>query len=98
MADLPAVGLTPAGFASVMPATTHIARIHVPLPPLDSPKWQSPFRAFAWGMRSVASTVLTLGLALFPLAAMLNSGVDILVSGVSAGTIAYGVHRWRARP
>jgi hypothetical protein len=32
----------------------------VPLPPLDSPKWQSPFRVFAWGMRSVASTVLTL--------------------------------------
>ena len=41
---------------------------------------------------------LALGLALFPLAAMLNSGIDILVSGVSAGTIAYGVHRWRARP
>jgi predicted branched-subunit amino acid permease len=30
------------------------------LPPLDSPQWQSPFRAFAWGVRSVASTVLTL--------------------------------------
>src|SRR5260370_11656205 len=60
MADLPAVGLTPAGFTLLCPATTHIARIHVPLPPLDSPKWQSPFRAFAWGMRSVASTVLTL--------------------------------------
>ena len=40
---------------------------------------------------------LALGLALFPLAAMLNSGVDILVSGVSAGTIAYGVHWWRER-
>ena len=40
---------------------------------------------------------LGLGLVLFPLAAMLNSGVDILVSGVSAGTIAYGVHFWRAR-
>src|SRR5260370_1077084 len=60
MADLPAVGLTPAGFTSVMRATTHIARIHVPLPPLDSPKWQSSLRAFAWGMRSVTSTVLTL--------------------------------------
>ena len=24
------------------------------------PQWQSPFRAFAWGMSSVASTVLTL--------------------------------------
>jgi predicted branched-subunit amino acid permease len=40
---------------------------------------------------------LVLGLALFPLAALLHSGVDILISGVSAGSIAYGVHRWRAR-
>jgi predicted branched-subunit amino acid permease len=38
---------------------------------------------------------LVLGLALFPLAANLHSGVDILISGVSAGTIAYGVHWWR---
>ena len=37
-------------------------------------------------------------LALFPLAAMLDSGVDILISGVAAGTIAYGVHRWRVVP
>src|ERR1700694_4286667 len=43
-----------------MPGTTHIVRNSVPLPPLDSPSWQSPMRAFAWGMRSVASTVLTL--------------------------------------
>jgi hypothetical protein len=41
---------------------------------------------------------LGLGLVLVPLAAMLNSGVDILVSGVTAGTIAYGVHWWRSRP
>jgi predicted branched-subunit amino acid permease len=40
---------------------------------------------------------LVLGLALFPLASMLHTGVDILISGVSAGTIAYGVHRWRER-
>ncbi len=40
---------------------------------------------------------LLLGLLLFPLAALLDSGVDILISGVGAGTIAYGVHRWRAR-
>jgi hypothetical protein len=40
---------------------------------------------------------LVLGLALFPLTAMLHTGVDILISGVSAGTIAYGVHRWRRR-
>ena len=38
---------------------------------------------------------LGLGLALYPLAAMLNTGVDILVSGISAGTIAYGIHWWR---
>jgi predicted branched-subunit amino acid permease len=49
--------------------------------------------------REIADGVaLGLGLAFFPLAALLNSGVDILISGVSAGTIAYGVHWWRARP
>jgi predicted branched-subunit amino acid permease len=48
--------------------------------------------------RQLADVVaLVLGLGLFPLATMLNSGVDILISGVAAGTIAYGVHRWRAR-
>src|SRR5258706_13409611 len=36
-----------------------------------------------------------LGLALFPLAATLHTGVDILISGMSAGTKAYGVHWWR---
>jgi len=40
---------------------------------------------------------LVLGLALFPLVSMLHSGVDILISGVSAGTIAYGAHWWRER-
>jgi predicted branched-subunit amino acid permease len=40
---------------------------------------------------------LALGLAFYPLAALMNSGLDILLSGVGAGTIAYGVHRWRAR-
>ena len=37
-----------------------IVRLPVPLPAQDSPGWQSPVRAFAWGMRSVASTVLAL--------------------------------------
>ena len=47
--------------------------------------------------RELADVVaLVLGLLLFPLAALLDSGLDILVSGVAAGTIAYGVHRWRA--
>jgi predicted branched-subunit amino acid permease len=40
---------------------------------------------------------LVLGLALFPLASLLHTGVDILISGVSAGTIAYGAHWWRAQ-
>ncbi len=40
---------------------------------------------------------LVLGLALFPLVSLLHTGVDILISGISAGTIAYGVHRWRER-
>src|ERR1700676_4140367 len=43
-----------------MPGTTHIVRMPLALPPLDSPSWQSPVRTFAWGLRSVASTVLTL--------------------------------------
>jgi hypothetical protein len=40
---------------------------------------------------------LVLGLLLYPVASLMHSGVDILVSGVVAGTIAYGVHRWKAR-
>ena len=40
---------------------------------------------------------LLLGLALFPLADRLHTGVDILISGLSAGSIAYGVHWWRRR-
>jgi predicted branched-subunit amino acid permease len=41
---------------------------------------------------------LGLGLALYPLASLMGSGLDILVSGVVAGTIAYGVHKWREQP
>jgi predicted branched-subunit amino acid permease len=40
---------------------------------------------------------LALGLALYPIVATLHTGVDILISGISAGTIAYGVHWWRER-
>jgi hypothetical protein len=36
-----------------------------------------------------------LGLVLYPLASLMSSGLDILVSGVVAGTIAFGVHKWR---
>jgi predicted branched-subunit amino acid permease len=38
---------------------------------------------------------LVLGLVFYPVASLMNSGLDILVSGVVAGTIAYGVHKWR---
>ena len=40
---------------------------------------------------------LVLGIALFPLISQLHTGVDILISGVTAGSIAYGVHWWRER-
>jgi len=45
----------------------------------------------------VDALALVLGLALYPLVAMLHTGVDILISGLSAGTIAFGVHWWRGR-
>ncbi|MGP9811149.1 AzlC family ABC transporter permease [Rhodopseudomonas sp. NSM] len=49
--------------------------------------------------RELADVVaLGLGLALFPLVALFDTGVDVLISGVAAGTIAYGVHRFRRRP
>jgi predicted branched-subunit amino acid permease len=40
---------------------------------------------------------LALGLLLYPLFALMSTGLDIIISGVVAGTIAYGVHRARAR-
>src|SRR5580692_2123281 len=40
---------------------------------------------------------LGLGLALYPLASLLDSGLDILISGVAAGTVAFAVHKWRER-
>jgi predicted branched-subunit amino acid permease len=40
---------------------------------------------------------LVLGLAFYPLASLLHSGLDILISGVAAGTIAFAVHKWRER-
>jgi predicted branched-subunit amino acid permease len=41
---------------------------------------------------------LGLGLAFYPLASLLGSGFDILISGVAAGTIAFAVHKWREGP
>lgn len=43
----------------------------------------------------VDKVALALGVALYPLIAKLNTGVDILISGLLAGGIAYGVHLWR---
>lgn len=40
---------------------------------------------------------LVLGIAFYPPIAMFKTGVDILISGLLAGTIAYGVHVWRRR-
>ena len=40
---------------------------------------------------------LVLGIVLFPLVSLLHTGVDILISGVAAGTIAYGAHWLRER-
>jgi hypothetical protein len=40
---------------------------------------------------------LALGVALLPLANQLNTGVDLLIAGVAAGTIAYAVQRVRLR-
>jgi predicted branched-subunit amino acid permease len=41
---------------------------------------------------------LGLGLAFYPLASLLGSGFDILISGVAAGTVAFLVHKWREGP
>jgi predicted branched-subunit amino acid permease len=38
---------------------------------------------------------LGLGLAFYPVASLLHSGLDILISGVAAGTIAFVAHKWR---
>lgn len=45
----------------------------------------------------VDKLALGLGLALYPLVSMMQTGVDILISGVTAGSIAFGVHLWRKR-
>ncbi len=45
----------------------------------------------------VDKLALGLGLALYPLVSMMQTGIDILISGVAAGSIAFGVHLWRKR-
>jgi predicted branched-subunit amino acid permease len=48
--------------------------------------------------RLVDKLALGLGLALYPLLSLMHTGVDILICGLTAGSIAYGVHRWRKQP
>lgn len=45
----------------------------------------------------VDKLALALGLALYPLVQLLHTGVDIMICGLTAGTISYGVHRLRRR-
>ena len=40
---------------------------------------------------------LALGIALYPVVARFDTGIDVLISGMTAGSIAYGVHWWRER-
>lgn len=46
---------------------------------------------------AVDRIALGLGLVLTPLVAQAQTGIDLLISGGLAGTIAYGWHRWRRR-
>ena len=48
-------------------------------------------------MTASQRVALVRGFALYPLAAKLHTGVDILISGMTAGTVAYGAHWWRER-
>ena len=47
--------------------------------------------------RLVDKLALAFGLALYPLVQLLHTGVDIMICGVTAGTLAFGIHRWRKR-
>jgi hypothetical protein len=38
---------------------------------------------------------LCLGGALMPLVALANTGLEVLICGLSGGTIAYAIDRWR---
>ena len=57
------------------------------LPAVDRAQLQADLRILA----------LALGIALYPLVAQFNTGVDVLISGMAAGSVAYGVHWWRER-
>lgn len=47
---------------------------------------------------AVDRIALGLGLALTPLVALAQTGVDLLITGILGGSIAYGWHRWQRRP
>src|SRR5205814_8507290 len=66
----------------------------MPLPPLDSAHWQSPVRAFAWGMSAVGSTVLTLVL----FATYLGIGALAHDTHFSLGWVLASTLRGSARP
>src|ERR1041384_4835794 len=69
-----------------MVATTLGYGLAASLPPL-----------FAAAILLLTPLAFLLSTALFPLVSQLHTGVDILISGVTAGTIAYGVHWWQER-
>ena len=48
--------------------------------------------------QAVDRIALGLGLALTPVVALAQTGVDLLITGVVAGSIAYGWHRLQRRP
>ena len=96
-----ALGIGPAATGGALPDFTWIYFALAQFPVYLSPLLLTPLAflfSTARNSREIADVVaLVLGLLLYPLASTMNSGLDILVSGVTAGTIAYGVHRWRAR-
>ncbi len=51
--------LTGAGASRVIPARFPILPAPVAFPPLDSPEWHGPLRAFAWGLSAITQTILT---------------------------------------
>src|SRR5437660_1028080 len=61
------------------------------LPSLDSPQWQKSFRAFAWGMRSVATTVLTLVPRARRIVFVHGFGCGLLIVCLTATALGYGL-------
>lgn len=54
--------------------------------------------SFHSGTSFIDRAGLILGLIFYPIVALtMHTGFDILVSGLSAGTVTYALHRWRRR-